>query len=471
MSEKNNFNEDVFQSFSKNHVFETNKKQNKTFINENIEFSFKKNLFLNDDDGSNQINNHNHTINNNKLTLNDSNLNIYSVNDKNIQESGHFGKSKYESKNFRNMIEKNDLIKNPLFYLDAKMEDEENLRNLNTYEKNDNKPHFLNSQLNKIQIVRKKKSNKDNSNNTKYNCLKNTKKCPISSLRNNKRIEEEIYLLKKKFSNLESNTMKNIRNININNYSYAGEKEKINKTLYNKSNVYNIIDPSNHHYYKNEKEIQNENIPLFRKINQKNKAINKRNNNNIPKSSTLLDNNYIKIFNENKENLPNNFKRNSQNYLHHENILNVLKSDNSKFYKKNDNNSINLEPEKLYKKINVINKSSNQNYINEIKIKKNKNKNNNLGRINNHDSYFKSKRAKGEIKNKIINGNSDRSYDKINLNKITTKCLGVFKARAGKIQTEDKSGKYSTYLVAYDKRNSVQEQYLPCYFENHGINY
>ena len=149
--------------------------------------------------------------------------------------------------------------------------------------------------------------------------------------------------------------------------------------------------------------------------------------------------------------------------------MNVLTSNNSKYYNINDIISINLEPEKLYKKINIVNKSSNQNYINEIKIRKNKN--NNLGSTKNHDTYFKSKRTKGEIKNKIINGNSDISYDKINLNKTSTKCLGVLKARGGKIQTEDKRGKFPTYRVTYDKRISLKEQYLPCYFENHGINY
>ena len=466
MSENKNFNEEVFQSFSKDNMFESSKKQNKTFINENIEFSFKKNLFLNDDDGSNQINNHNHPNNNNKLTLNDSNLNIYSINDKNIQESGHFGKSKYESKNFRTIIEKNDIIKNPLFYIEAKLEDEESVRNLTTYENNDNKLNFSNSQIKKIQIIRKKKSNKDNSNIAKYNCLKNAKIVPISSLRNNKKIEEEIYLLKKKFSNMDSNTMKNISNININNYSYIGEKEKNNKTFYKNNNTYDFIKPSNQHYYKNEKEKENEYNHLFKKTNQKNKVINKRNNNNIPKSPTLLNNNYMKNFNDNKENLPNNIKRNSQNYFRYENMFNILKNNNAKFYNRNDINCLNLEQEKLYKKINIINKSSNRNYINEIKIKKNKNNN-----VISHDTYFKGKRTKGEIKNKTINGIIDANYDKININKISTKCLGVFKAKSGKMPTEDKRGKYSTYRVACDKRISLKEQYLPCFFENHGINY
>ena len=104
MSEEKNFNGDVFQSFSKDYILESNKNQNKTFTNENTEFSFKKNLSINDD-----MRNHNHNYNN-KSAINDSEFNIYSQNDQNIQESGHFGKSKYESKNFKSVIENNNII-------------------------------------------------------------------------------------------------------------------------------------------------------------------------------------------------------------------------------------------------------------------------------------------------------------------------------------------------------------------------
>ena len=450
MSEEKNFNGDVFQSFSKDYILESNKNQNKTYINESTEFSFKKNLSINDE-GSN----HNHNYNN-KSAINDPGFNIYSVNDKNIQESGHFGKSKYESKNFKSMIERNNLIKNPLFYEGTNME-EENVRNINNVGKNDSNSNFFNNQLKKIQIIRKKKSNKDN-NNVNYNCLKKNKIGPNISLRNNKKIEEEIFMLKKKYSNFDSNTMKNISNISsINNYSYNREKEKINKTFY-RNNIYEL-NSSNQNYY------INENNHLYKKINQIKKAVNKTNNYNMTKSPTLMN------LNENKENLLNNFNRNSKISPHYKNIINILKSNNSKYYSINDVNSTNLEPEKLYRKIKVINKSSNQNYINEIKNKKNKSYN--LVGEASHDTYFRKKRAKGEIKNRIINENNDMSYDKINLNKISAQCLGVFKAKEDKIQNENKRGKYSTYRVAlaYDKRNTLKEQILPYYFENHGINF
>ena len=454
MSEEKNFNDDVFQSFSKDYMLESNKNQNKTFINENTEFSFKKNLYINDE-GSN----HNHNYNN-KLSVNDSGLNIYSVNDKNIQESGHFGKSKYESKNFKSMIEYNNLIKNPLFYEGTNME-EENVRNINNVGKNDSNSNFFNNQLKKIQIIRKKKSNKDN-NNVNYNCLKKNKIGPNISLRNNKKIEEEIFMLKKKYSNFDSNTMKNISNISsINNYSYNREKEKINKTFY-RNNIYEL-NSSNQNYY------INENNHLYKKINQIKKAVNKTNNYNMTKSPTLMNNSYIKSLNENKENLLNNFNRNSKISPHYKNIINILKSNNSKYYSINDINSTNLEPEKLYRKIKVINKSSNQNFINEIKNKKNKSFI--LAGEASYDTYIRNRKTKGEIKNRIINANNDMSYDKINLNKISAQCLGVFKAKEGKIQNENKRGKYPTYRVAYDKKNCLKEQILPYYFENHGINF
>ena len=117
----------------------------------------------------------------------------------------------------------------------------------------------------------------------------------------------------------------------------------------------------------------------------------------------------------------------------------------------------------------MINKYSNQNYINEIKNKKNKSYN--LVGEASHDTYFRKKRTKGEIKNRIINENNDMSYDKINVNKISAQCLGVYKIKEDKIRNENKRGKYPTYRIAYDKRNSIKEQILPYYFENHGINF
>ena len=47
MSGKINFNDEmIFQSFSKNHILEFNKDQNKICQIEIVEFCFKKNLFL-----------------------------------------------------------------------------------------------------------------------------------------------------------------------------------------------------------------------------------------------------------------------------------------------------------------------------------------------------------------------------------------------------------------------------------------
>ena len=47
MSEKEIINDEmIFQSFSKNYIFDSNREPNKTSQNENIEFTFKKNLFF-----------------------------------------------------------------------------------------------------------------------------------------------------------------------------------------------------------------------------------------------------------------------------------------------------------------------------------------------------------------------------------------------------------------------------------------
>ena len=116
MSEKKAFNDDmVFQSFSKNIILESNKDINKISENENLEFSFKKNLFLQKSDDNNNFNkNHISSINDHIAS------NIYSKNDNNILESGHFGQSKYDSKNYKEIIEKNALKKQPLFYREEK---------------------------------------------------------------------------------------------------------------------------------------------------------------------------------------------------------------------------------------------------------------------------------------------------------------------------------------------------------------
>ena len=41
------------------------------------------------------------------LPLNNKIMNIYSKNDSNLQESGHFGKSKYDSNKYKNIIKEN----------------------------------------------------------------------------------------------------------------------------------------------------------------------------------------------------------------------------------------------------------------------------------------------------------------------------------------------------------------------------
>ena len=89
MSENKNFNDDiVFQSFSKNYIFESNKEENKISQNEILEFSFKKNLFL---PKSDEYNSHNYNS-----PMDEHGLNIYSQNDQNNEIIKNICKNKYK---------------------------------------------------------------------------------------------------------------------------------------------------------------------------------------------------------------------------------------------------------------------------------------------------------------------------------------------------------------------------------------
>jgi hypothetical protein len=152
MSEKRNINDDIiFQSFSKNFKFESNEEQNKNSPNEILEFSFKKNLFIQKTDDNN-TNNHVHIS-----SFNEHNSNIYSKNDKNILESGHFGR--HESKNFKSLIEKNSSKKNPIFCIEEKYnrysDEEKQSQNGSTIPNNGSNSSIF-RKLKKIQIIRKK---------------------------------------------------------------------------------------------------------------------------------------------------------------------------------------------------------------------------------------------------------------------------------------------------------------------------
>ena len=113
--------ENIFQSFSKDYIFNSNREPNKTSQNENLEFTFRKNLFIHEIEESPSKSKENQSINNNKMSsTNFQNQGIYSKNDNNILESGDFGKSKYNQKKYKDIIENNVSLKQPIFYVEEK---------------------------------------------------------------------------------------------------------------------------------------------------------------------------------------------------------------------------------------------------------------------------------------------------------------------------------------------------------------
>ena len=474
MSEKKAFNDDMeFQSFSKNIILESNKDINKTSQNENLEFSFKKNLFLQkpEDNTQNYIS-----------PFNDQGANIYSKNDTNIQESGHFGK--YDSKNFKSIIDRNSLKKKPLFYIEEKFnrynEEERKTQNLSTLQNNSSNSSIYSNKIKKIQMFRKKKSDINSKNNVG---IKNLKADSFFSLKNYNKTGDS-YLYKKKLTN---------NNININNISNldnisrdSSYETKNNNTFYRVSNTLNINEIPKYNkcqiinLYKNNHNFNN-NINISKKMS------NSKINNIKPKIKTSFNNNSSNIMknikNKNKENIPINLNNFENIIFHNENIHNIIINNNQ--YCPNFNNIkyikyINYEPQKTYRSMYIMNKSSNKTISNfenfekiknDIKIKNNK-KINNINCSNNNSGLIpRSKNIKLEKENKIKN------YININfgnpkLKTINNKSIYLYKTRTHKSRLENKKGKnISCNKKVLDKVNIYKERFTNCYDENHGINF
>ena len=352
MSGKLNFNDEmVFQSFSKNHIFESNSKdQNKICQNEIVEFSFKKNLFFPKSDDYNS-----HNSNNFVSTFNEQSANIYSKNDKNIQVSGHFGKSKYDSEKYKNILNNIDEIKQPIFYIEEKysrtIEEKPKSKNLDNLQNKSSTSILLNNNLKKIEIIRRKKSAKNNSTNYNYS---NIGKDSFSFLRN-KEIEKR-YFYKKKIPN---------NNIKLN-YSKISRDNRYQRNTVNSFNKSNNTINANETIYNNKKEITNY---CNKKYNQYTKLkINTDINKNIKYKENRIINN-SKIVKENKENVSiNNLK--SHTFLQYENIRNNLINNNLYCPNFRDIKYINVDSDKTYKNSYLMNKS-NKNIKNNIdKLKK-----------------------------------------------------------------------------------------------------
>ena len=234
MSEKQNINDEIiFQSFSKNLIFESNKEQNKVRENENLEFTFKKNLFQKSEESpTNQKSNQNKF--NAVSAFDDQIYDIYSKNDNNIQESGHFGKSKYDSTKYKNIIENNNIPKQPIFSLEEKLSTKYSKKTMSVKNIEKEESKLFNNKLTNFEIRKYKSSVKINLNNSKKNIIKNN----ISNNRNQKKTikSESTFYLKANNLNM-TNTNKNNQNHMKEEFNYAdkkGENRKVNIPLINR---------------------------------------------------------------------------------------------------------------------------------------------------------------------------------------------------------------------------------------------
>ena len=354
MSEKEKINDElIFQSFSKNYIFDSNREPNKTSNNENIEFTFRKNLFLQKSEDSTSKTNENKNNNNNISSFNERKMNIYSKNDDNIQVSGHFGKSKYDSEKYKNILEENNVRKQPLFFLDDKLCQKYTKPNLNIKKLEKEESKLLNSKIKKAEI-RKFKSG------ARVNSINNSIKDNTNYLNKKKKLKtESTYCLKgnsmsknyknKKYNNdlnddlnyMERKTIDCQRNDPIINrlkkmkeIKYYGEIMKnntFNKTNNNYINTQIIeseirpINNNNHNFiptngYSNNNKIKKILSGRVIDVQPKLRTNLYINNNNDTKRYSRNS----KICRENKENIQYNMNNKRVSFNNNENINNTI---------------------------------------------------------------------------------------------------------------------------------------------------
>ena len=415
------------------------------------DWGFKKNLFLQkSDENSNFTKNY-------IATTNDHSSNIYSKNDNSIQESGHFGKCKYDSKDYKEIIEKNALKKQPLFYIEEKYnrmkeEEEKNTKNVSVLKSNNSNSSLFSDKLKKIQIIRKKKSIKNN-NSINYNKTKKLKDESFASLRNNNTNDEKSYLYKKKFTNNNIN-LSNISNIRENSY----DDVRINKTFYRINNTINVNDIQNYIKY-NKYDFNN----LYRNNIQNKKILdNNETTINRPKLKAINSNYILKILKENKENNSHNIIINNPNF--HNIIIN-----NKKFCPNLGNiKYINFEPERTYRNIYKVNKYSNkiikndnmERIKNEFKIKNIKRNNNLIPPTCSHGVLPRNKNIRYEKESRTKNNNNNILYANTKLNTINNKSIGLYKTRTHHSKLENKKMKKMPNKKIPDKVKILKERIM-----------
>ena len=465
MSEKEKINDElVFQSFSKNYIFDSNREPNKTSNNENIEFTFRKNLFLQKSEDSTSKTNENKNSNNNISPFNERKMNIYSKNDDNIQESGDFGKSKYDSSKYKNIIEKNNVQKQPLFFLDDKLCQKYTKPNLNIKKLEKEESRLLNNKIKKTEI-RKFKSG------VKVNSINNGIKDNQNYLNKKKKLKtESTYCLK------GSSMSKNYKNKKYNNelnddLNYMERKNDpiLNRLKKMKEIKYygeivknNTFNKTNNHFINNQI-IENELRPInnnnhnFISINgcSKNNKIKTIVSGRVidvqPKLRTNLNinnNNDAKLYSrnskicrENKENIQYNMNNKRESINYDENINNTIMnySYNRPLYFNEIKhiNSVNYRltnnPQKIKQKSKYVRK---ENFMqisieNFIKLKNDiqNNKNILLSSSNNFGNL---------MKNAIPRTNRNKNNDSIIKNKLNTinnQSFGILKTKNNNTKT------------------------------------
>ena len=465
MSEHEIINDEtIFQSFSKNHIFDSNKEPSKISKNENIEFTFRKNLFLQKSDETPPKTIENKDNHNIVSAFNDKVMDIYSKNDNNIQESGHFGKSKYDSNKYKNIIEKNNVSIQPLFFMKEKLCGKYSKQNLNIKKIEREESKLFNNQLKKVEIKKFKstskiKTNMNDINNSCYNNRSKNKKnktdstCSlkgnnqsINGNNNNYQIsvnEEFNHIVKKKDSFKGVDPLINrLKKMKDNNYF----KDIISTTFNNTNN--NFI---NTQFIGNETRTFNNNFNIIsiNGYNNKYKKITtgrindmqQKLNSNINNNSKQISRN-SRVYKENKENIPNNIK-NKRDILYNpkninNTIMNVTHNRPPYFEEIKKNNFITervqYNPQRIgktkiinSKKENIINKSAyNCSKINEIRFNENKN-NVLLSSTVNFENL---------MKNKIPQSNRNKNYELVYYNKSilmnNNNYIGAIKSKTNK---------------------------------------
>ena len=339
MSEKEIINDEmVYQSFSKNYIFDSNHEPNKTSQNENIEFTFKKNLFFQKTEESPSKINDNKNSNNKMSPLNDKMMNIYSKNDSNLQESGHFGKSKYDTNKYKNIIKENTINnKQPLFSINDKMSGKYSKSNLNIKKTERDESKLSTNKTKKSEITKNKSKVRMNSLNNNNN-IKNTYINNRNKNKSKKIKTESTYSLKVNNNNINE---RKAYNFNINNDPVLNRMKKMkdnycykeifsntfnrtsnnynnNKNCINSQIMENEIKPINNNYchfisingFSNANKIKK--IPTGRYIDIQPKL---KPNFEINNTTKQISRN-TRLYKENKENIPININNTIINYYH-----------------------------------------------------------------------------------------------------------------------------------------------------------